>query len=66
MKPRALARIRKANVFRRRRDLRFGGDGGGEGGGGGGLPVAGFSVGGVVGGMGAAPAPGGTEVGGAV
>ena len=56
-----------ANVFRMRRDLRFGGVGGVVGGGGGGgLAVAGFSVGGVVGGMGATPAPGGTEVGGAV
>ena len=49
-----------------RRDLRFGGAGGGEGGDGGGLLVVGFSVGGVVGGMGATRAPGGTEVGGAV
>ena len=47
-------------MFRIHRDLRLGG------GGGGGVFVAGFSDGGVVGGMGAAPAPGGTEVGGAV
>ena len=54
-----------ANVFRMRRDLRLGG--GGDGGGGGGkFSVVGFSEVGVVGGIGAAPTPGGTEVGGAV
>ena len=57
-------------MFRIHRDLRLGGGGGGEGGGcgvgEGGNDVAGLLDGGVVGGMGAAPAPGGTEVGGAV
>ncbi len=65
-KPKALANMRNANVFRIRRDLRLGGGGGGGGGEGGGFVVVGFSDGGVVGGMGAAPVPGGTDVGGAV
>ena len=64
--PRALARIKKENVFRIHRDLRRGGGGGGGGEGDGGLVIVGFSGGGVVGGIGAAPAPGGTEVGGSV
>ena len=66
-KLRALARIKNANVFRIRRDLRLGGGGGeDDGGGGGGLLVADLSDVGIIGRMGAAPAPRGTEVGGAV
>lgn len=66
-KLRAPARIKNAREFRIHRDLRLGGGGGGgDCGGGDEMFRAGFSEGGVVGGIGTAPAPGGTEVGGAV